>query len=182
MLTGDRVRLRPLKKGDDAFLFEWRNNWKFVELAQSIRFPKHELLEEEWLNNAMADISNRNVQFILETIDDQTPIGFASITGIDWISKNAYVGFSIMSDDYQGKGYSHEGFTLTLDYAFNYLNLEKTISLVLDHNEASKKMCFNASYEIEGKLKRHYFWENEFHDVLYLSAFRDVFNEKFKSK
>ncbi len=53
MLTGEKVRLRPLRKGDDALFFEWRNDINFIEMAQSLRFPKHELLEEEGLERIL---------------------------------------------------------------------------------------------------------------------------------
>lgn len=180
MLVGEKVKLRPLKKGDNELFFNWRNDINFIQMAQSLRFPKHELLEEQWLERAMTDISNRNIYFIVETLEDQIPIGFASLMNIDWISRNAFSGFAIMHPEFKGKGLSHDGFYTLFNYAFNQLNMHKLLGHLLAKNEISKKMCFKVGYEIEGTLKDHYYWNNEYHDVLYISAFKDKFNQQFR--
>ncbi len=100
---------------------------------------------------------------------------------IDWISRNAFAGFTIMNPSYKGKGLSHDGFKTLFNYAFNHLNMHKLLGHLLKKNEISKKMCLKVGYEVEGTLKDHYFWNNHYHDVLYLSAFKDKFNSLFQT-
>ncbi len=182
MLIGEKTILRPLKKDDSKLFYEWRNNINFIELAQSLRFPKHELLEEEWLNNAMLDTSNRNIYFIIEEKKTRTAIGFASLNQIDWISRHAFAGFTIMENDFKGKDLSHDGLYTLFNYAFNQLNMNKILGHLLESNTVSQKMCMKVGYEIEGTLKDHYYWNNKYHNVLFLSAFKDNFNLMFSSK
>ena len=68
---------------------------------------------------------------------------------------------------------------ISLDYAFNILNLRKIYFHVISFNKASRQnlekyfKCKN-----EGCLKKHVFWNNEYHDVLILSLFKDDFNQQ----
>lgn len=177
MIIGENIRLRPLKKSDKDLFFAWRNDLDFVEMALSMRLPKHELLEETWLDNAMTDISNRHVYFIIEALDSDTPIGFTALTNIDWISRNGAGGIAIMHPDYRGKGLSTESFRALFDYGFNKLNLHKIWTHVHSGNPASIKMHERLGCTLEGTLKQHYYWDNAYHDALQYGILKDHFNQ-----
>lgn len=177
MIIGKNVQLRPLRKSDKDLFFAWRNDLEFIEMAQSIRFPKHELSEEIWLENTMKDVSNRSVYFIIETLDSEEAIGFTVFTNVDWISRNANAGIAIMHPDYRGKGLSTESFGAFLEYGFNKLNLRKLSSYVYEKNTASAKMLERLGCTLEGTLKEHFYWDNAYHDTLIYTVFKDHFNK-----
>jgi len=182
MIDRENIRLRPLKKSDSELFFKWRNDLNFVEKALSMRLPKHELLEETWLDNAMQDTSNRNVYFIIEARDTGQPIGFTALTNIDWISRNASAGIAVMHQDYRGKGLSTESFRALFDYGFNILNLHKIWTHVYSVNQASVKLHERLGCSLEGTLKEHYYWNNAYHDAFQYGILKETFNSLNKPK
>ncbi|GAB5418344.1 MAG: spermidine N1-acetyltransferase [Crocinitomicaceae bacterium] len=177
MIIAENIQLRPLKKSDKDLFFAWRNDLTFIEMALSMRLPKHELLEETWIENAMVDISNRHVYFIIEAIESGEAIGFTALTNVDWISRNAAAGIAIMHPEYRGKGLSTESFLTLFDYGFNKLNLHKIWTHVYSVNQASVKLHERLGCTLEGTLKEHYYWNNAYHDALQYGITKDHFNK-----
>lgn len=155
--------LRPLKNGDDEFLYNSRNDMDYIKNTKSLRLPKTQGLEKEWLVTNMSDKSNKNVVFIINF--DGEDIGMVQLNSIDWISKNCNFGIAIFDRSFQGKGLAAEAMDLLFHYAFNTLGLHKISLEVVSFNEKAIKSYENFGFEKEGTLKEHYFWENKFHDV-----------------
>ncbi|MDD4354246.1 MAG: GNAT family protein, partial [Candidatus Nanoarchaeia archaeon] len=59
----------------------------------------------------------------------------------------------------------------------NVLNLRKIFSYPIDFNKATLRMHEKiGNFKEEGCLKKHVYWNNENHDVLVLSLFKEDFN------
>ncbi|HBX50586.1 MAG: hypothetical protein A2W98_01215 [Bacteroidetes bacterium GWF2_33_38] len=176
MLIGEKVILRPLKRSDMSKTITWRNDIDVIKQAQLIRFPKSEEMEKEWWDNVLIDKSNRNVYFAVEEKSSSNFIGIIQLNQIDWISGTAVWGFIIGNKEDRGKGYSTEAPRLLFDYAFNILNLRKIFGYPVEYNQATLKMHQKiGNFKQEGKLVKHYYINNEYHDVLILSLFREDF-------
>lgn len=179
MLIGEKIVLRPLKASDIEKTLRWRNNIDLIMQTQGIRFPKTQEMEEEWFKNVLNDKSNRNIFFAIDEINTNNFIGIVQLNNIDWISKTAIRGIVIGDQENRGKGYGKEVSKLLFNYAFNILNLRKICFHVISFNKASRQnlekyfKCKN-----EGCLKKHVFWNNEYHDVFILSLFKDDFNRQ----
>lgn len=179
MLKGKNIILRPLRFGDDALFFKWRNELDYIGLTKSFRFPKHQGLEKDWLENAMKDKSNKSVIFIIENVKDNVSVGFVQLNQIDWISRNCSFGIAVPEKIEQGRGFGKEAMRLIFDYAFNCLNLEKISLEVTGFNANSIHLYEKFGFEKEGVLKKQYFWKGEYHDVLIYGLLKEnlVINE-----
>lgn len=175
MLLGKDIKLRPLQFGDESFFFKWRNDLEYIGLTKSIRLPKHQANEKEWLESVMKDKSNKSVVFIIETISDSVSVGFVQLNQIDWISRNCTFGIAIPEKDFQGRGFGKDVMRLIFDYAFNFLNLKKVLLEVTSFNANSIHLYEKMGFEKEGVLKQHYFWNGNYHDVLIYGLFKENF-------
>ena len=176
MLESTKIILRPIIKSDAPLFYKWRNEISYIELTQSIRFPKHEKLEEEWVDRSIKDTSNKNVVFVMVEKESNQPIGFIQLSAINWISRNCMFGIAITEPTFHGKGYAKEAMNLLFDYAFTKLNLLKISLEVIANNLNAIKLYENYGFELEGNLKQHYFWNDTFQDVLIYSLFKENFN------
>lgn len=175
MLLGKDIKLRPLQYGDETLFFKWRNDLEYIGLTKSIRLPKHQGIEKEWLDAVMRDKSNKSVIFIIETVSDPVSVGFVQLNQIDWISRNCTFGIAIPEKDFQGRGFGKDVMRLIFDYAFNFLNLKKVSLEVTSFNTNSIHLYEKTGFEKEGILKQHYFWNGNYHDVLIYSLFKENF-------
>jgi RimJ/RimL family protein N-acetyltransferase len=176
MLIGNKIILRPLKIEDLEKTHGWRNNLELIKLVQGIRFPKTLEMDKEWFDNALNDKSNRNIYFGIDEIETNDFIGIIQLNNIDYISGTAIWGFVIGDKIKHGKGYSVEAPNLLFNYAFNILNLRKIFGYPISYNNATLRMHQKiGKFTEEGRLKKHIFFDNEYHDVIIMSLFKEDF-------
>jgi len=168
---------------DLKYLNEWRNDLENKIMAQGYRLPVTLLQDEEWLRKKMSNTYGDELYFIVEEINDGLPIGLIQLTNIDYISGTAVWGFIIGDKTKRGKGYSVEAAHLLLDYSFNVLNLRKLYGYPIAYNKATLKMHQKIGIvHEEGRFKRQYYLNGEYHDVLILSIFREDYPNLFPHK
>lgn len=173
MLIAEKIILRPMRRDDIKKTIEWRNDFDLRYLAMYHPFPVTEELEEEWIDGILKDKKNKTITFAIEEKDTNNFIGYIQLKEINWINRNCYFGIIIGDKDSQGKGYGKEALKLVIDYAFNILNLLKVTLEVIEINERAINLYKSFGFVIEGKLKNHFFWNNEYHDVLIMSIFKN---------
>lgn len=175
MLIGEKIILRPLKIEDLEKTHEWRNNLELIKLTQGIRFPKTMEMDRDWFIYALNDKSNRNIYFGIDEILTGEFLGIIQLNNIDYISRNANWGFMIGEIKNQSKGIGTEFSNLILDYIFNELNLIKITSYIVDNNVISIRLFRKLGFNEEGVLRKHYFVDGEYNDVLIMSLFKEDF-------
>ena len=95
----------------------------------------------------------------------QEVIGTVMIFNFDKEANQAEVGY-VFHKDHWGKGYGTESLALVSDFAFESLKLHKLHARVVDANIASGLILEKNGYELEGRLKDHYFIEDKYYDSL----------------
>ncbi|CAK7013227.1 GNAT family N-acetyltransferase [Tissierella carlieri] len=95
----------------------------------------------------------------------QEIIGTAMIFNFDQNANHAEIGY-VFHKEYWGKGYGTESVALISDFAFEALNLHKIHASVVDVNIGSARILEKNGYELEGRLKDHYFIEDKYYDAL----------------
>ncbi|MEL1134549.1 GNAT family N-acetyltransferase [Desulfitobacterium sp. THU1] len=96
---------------------------------------------------------------------NQIIIGTAMIFNIDRIANHAEIGY-VLHKKYWGKGYGTESVALISAFAFEALNLHKLCASVVDANIGSARILEKNGYELEGRLKDHYFLEKKYYNAL----------------
>lgn len=171
MLIGENIILRPLKLSDWEKTIQWRNNITIKQMAMMHPFPITEMVEKEWYENIMKSKSDRTIYFTITKKNDE-PIGFVTLNNVNYIHRNCYLGIVIGDPSAQGMGFGTETMKLILVYAFNTLNLNKVLVEVTDHNTNAVKLYDNLGFTLEGRLKKHYYSEGNYMDVLVMSLFK----------
>ena len=174
MLKGDKIILRPLKITDLDKTIQWRNDIELLKLTQGIRFPKTHEMEKAWFEKVLNDTSNKNIYFGIDEISTNDFIGIIQLNNIDYISGNANWGLNIGEIKKRGKNYSIEASNLLFHYAFNILNLRKLTGFATAFNKPALMLHHSiGNFKLEGTLKKHYYFDNNYHDILILSLFKD---------
>ena len=95
----------------------------------------------------------------------QTIIGTAIIFNFDREANQAEIGY-VLHKHHWGKGYGTEIVALMSDFAFKSLNLHKLHAIIVHANIGSARILEKNGYELEGRLKDHYFIEDKYYDAL----------------
>ncbi|HHY28233.1 MAG TPA: GNAT family N-acetyltransferase [Desulfitobacterium dehalogenans] len=95
----------------------------------------------------------------------QAVIGTAMIFNFNPKANHAEIGY-VLHKKYWGKSYGTESVTLMSNFALTSLNLHKLHASVVDANIGSARILEKNGYELEGRLKDHYFIEDKYYDAL----------------
>lgn len=171
MIAGEHVILRAFENDDAERCYRWMNDPNIVRTLKT-RYPIAFQNEAAWIDSAMhPDPSQRH--FAIERKDDRTHIGNASIHDIDWVSRTAWFGLFIGEPAAWNRGFGSDAIQTLVRFAFEEMNLVKLRINVFDYNEKAKHVLLSRGFVEEGKLRRDFFREGTYHDIVILSAFRD---------
>jgi RimJ/RimL family protein N-acetyltransferase len=171
MIAGEHVILRAFEPQDGERCYRWMNDPNIVRTLKS-RYPIAFQNEIEWLQRAMQpDGTERH--FAIERKDDRAHIGNASIHDIDWVSRTASFGLFIGEPTAWNKGFGSDAISTLVRFAFDEMNLQKLRINVFDYNDRAKHVLDTHGFVQEGRLRREFYREGTYHDIVILSRFRD---------
>jgi ribosomal-protein-alanine N-acetyltransferase len=105
----------------------------------------------------------------------QAIIGTAMIFNFDKEANHAEIGY-VFHKDHWGKGYGTEAVNLMNNFAFEKLCLHKIHANVVDANIGSSRILEKNGFELEGRLKDHYFIEEMYYDCLIWGKIQPTWN------
>jgi RimJ/RimL family protein N-acetyltransferase len=171
MIAGELVILRAFEREDGERCYRWMNDPNIVRTLKS-RYPIAFQNESEWLERAMhPDGTERH--FAIERKDDRSHIGNASIHDIDCVSRTAGFGLFIGEPAAWNKGFGSDAIGTLVRFAFDEMNLQKLRINVFDYNDRAKHVLAAHGFVQEGRLRRDFYREGMYHDIVILSTFRD---------
>ncbi len=167
ILTGDKIRLRPLKQEDVPLVVEWNLHpevlrWTANSGSLDMKMKKAALANIE---NTVKRMRKNRKMFIVEVKDGRRwkPIGDCELSDIDKWNQNAI--FSICIDpNYWRNGYGAEATRLLLDYAFKKMRLHRIESRVREYNKPSIAFHRKFGFIEEGRKKEATFSNGRFWD------------------
>ncbi len=168
----DKLQIRPLEKEDLAFLYAMQTNPEVMDYWFEEPYTSIEKLIKSYEAGQDTDLHRH---FILHQSGEK--IGYLALYDID--NRHKHAEFAIMIDpSQQGKGYATEATRLIVEYGFNQLNLYKLFLYVDKLNEKAAHIYQKVGFQIEGDLKKHYFVNGSYHDVLFMSLFQEDYVNK----
>ncbi len=170
MIQGEKVTMRPLQLEDWKRTIVWRNDLNIKKKAMMHPFPITEMNEIEWYHDLLKSKSDKTLFFAIDNEKNEI-IGFMSLNNINRISQNCYLSIVIGDEMNQGKGYGEDAMKAILKYAFNTLNLKKVSLEVVSFNKQALDLYKKLSFAEEGRLKKQFFSEGVYHDVVIMSCF-----------
>ena len=171
MIAGEHIILRAFERDDAERCYRWMNDPNIVRTLNA-RYPMAFQSEVEWVEHAMhADPNERH--FAIERKDDRTHIGNASLHDIDWISRTAWFGLFIGEPTAWNRGFGGDAIKTLVRFSFDEMNLGKLSIRVFDYNDRAKHVLEGNGFEQEGLLRRDFYREGAFHDIVLFSIFRE---------
>jgi len=173
-IIGKKVYLRPLLREDlnDHYL-SWLNDPVTTHYLESGTFP----MSYEGLENFYTEVTGSQNQVILAIADSESNehIGNVKLAPISWVHRRATFGILIGNEQYRNRGVGTEVTHLILNYAFYKLNLQRIDLGVYANNESAIKMYERVGFKIEGRFRKHVFFEGTYIDSLWLGLLISVY-------
>lgn len=169
LLIDKEIVLRAIEEKDGTLLKEMINDPELEYMVLGWSLPVSERRQREWINN----LSSNDMKFIIEV--NETAIGMASVTSVDYKNSLASVNIKIKSNSDKGKGHGTRTINLLINYCFNELNLNCLTASILEYNTASQKLFEKCGFIKEGTLRSRIFKRGCYHNVYTYSLLRDEF-------
>lgn len=150
--------IRALEKPDLQYLHNLNNEYSIM--SYWFEEPYQSLSELESLyQKHILDESER--RFVIEEV--QQSIGVVELLEINFIHRTCEV-LIIVDPQFANRGYAKKAFKMAVDYAFLVLNMHKVYLYVDVSNEKAVHIYKSNNFEIEGKLKEHFYTRGDYRD------------------
>ncbi len=169
MLIGTKINIGPFVPEDYAAMYCWANDVAAARFDGTFR-PVNLSDVVRQCESAGKDPSR--VMFAIRKRSETTIIGYLHIQNISSVHRSADIGMRIGEEKNRGHGYGKEALTMALDYCWRHLNLNRVGLLVFRNNPRAVSAYKAAGFRVEGRLKKFFFIDGAWVDVLLMAAFR----------
>ena len=165
-LVGETIYLRPATAEDIANTHHWQQLselqslscrpmtfWTAAEVAENFKKQERTVSQQ---------------QFMIVRKSDNIAVGRINFFDLNTQNRSTELGLLVDPDE-RKKGYALEATRLLCRYLFKYRGLNKVHAQTAEFNDAAKKLLQKAGFKKDGVLRKHYFWQGEFHDGLIYS-------------
>ena len=170
-----RVHLRALEDSDLDRTYGWHNDAQLYEtLCESFQ-PASRASVTDWLHRKSARSSSEvNLAVCLQPTGEH--VGNIYLRDICWVARRAALHIFIGGSVNRHQGYGQAAIRQILQLAFSDLNLNRVYLEVLADNVAAIKAYEKCGFELEGRLKAHYFKAGQHKDGLVMGISSQKFN------
>jgi len=168
-LTGEFVTLRPLRVEDAALTHQWRLSARARRLNGAAASVED---QARWI----ASRPPAEFNYIIELADGRA-IGMISLVNLDRANRRAESARFLIGDEdaAQGAPAAVEAMKLLYELAFDRLGLERVYGVIEEHNPLMIKWQKYLGMTEEGRFRRHFLMDGEFHDAIALSLLADEY-------
>lgn len=178
LFNGKNVKLNSLREDDIPTIEKWYNDINFLRHFDMLTAVPR---ESSHLTKVIQDIQNSNKEFIfaIRTLEDDKLIGVTGFENIQWNNRVGTIYIGIGESSYKGKGIGKEAMALTIDYAFNELNLHKLQLTVLSYNEAAIALYESLGFVREGVFREYILRDKKRFDLINFGLLHNEWNNKY---
>jgi len=171
-LAGEFVVLRPLTVKDAALTHKWRTSDRARHLNGAAASVED---QARWIAGRPAGEFNYIIQIV-----DGPPIGMLSLVNIDMANRRAESARFLIGDEDAAKGApaAVEAMMLLYALAFDRMGLERIHGVVEERNALMVKWQKYLGMKEEGRLRRHFFMDGEFHDAIQLGLLAEDYRSQ----
>ena len=173
---GERVRLRAVEPEDWKIFNQWDLDSDMARECYWVPFPKSQEAARKWaLDLSLEAPKGDAFNMVIENLEGEF---VGTINTHDCQPRNGTFSYGLaIRREYQRQGYASDAIRLVLRYFFQELRYQKCNVGVYDFNEASIKLHESLGFQHEGRQRRIYFTEGEYHDGINLGITREEFEE-----
>lgn len=160
MIKGSRITLRAWQDDDLPSLTVLRNDMKLqAQLLSRTRGSSTEQVRQ-WL-------SCNNERIILIVIENSKfdVLGFVQVSNIEIIDCHGELGICL-TENVRGKGLGKEVLIIFMNYLRDIWGLRKFVVRVREDNIVAKRCYESIGFEVCGRMKKHFFIESCWYDVI----------------
>jgi RimJ/RimL family protein N-acetyltransferase len=169
MLVGGKVTIGPFVPEDYVAMYCWANDVAAARLDGAFR-PVNLTEVVRQCESAGKDPSR--VMFAIRRRGEIGIMGHILIQNISSVHRSADIGIRIGEEKYRGEGYGTEALVMALDYCWQHLNLQRVGLIVFRQNTRAIAAYRAAGFRKEGLLRRLFFIDGAWIDVVLMAAFR----------
>ncbi|MGH9149386.1 MAG: GNAT family N-acetyltransferase [Acidimicrobiales bacterium] len=166
-MASRRVRLRPLRDADFAFVYELMTS---PAAGGRVRFagatPSPNQVASSLWDSVLA-------QFLVEGASSGAPKGVVAITSANFRDAFAYLSV-LASGPAAGSGLVAEATMLACNYAFCTWPFRKLYFEATERSYAAFASGLGRFFSEEGRLRQHVFWNQRYEDLLILAMYRET--------
>jgi len=173
-LDGNQIYLRAIELSDvNENYLKWLNEPDVTTGLASGTFPSTLSALQNYVEQKTTD--KNTVMLAICDQESNKHIGNIKLDNFDWVSRTCELGVLIGEKDFWGKGIGSELCKLTIQYAFQQLNLRKILLAVHAHNTAAIKVYEKLGFVNEGTLRQHIWSNGAYIDKHYMGLFASEF-------
>ncbi|CEP81221.1 GNAT family protein [Paraclostridium sordellii] len=173
-LYTNRIRLRKINQNDLEQLFSFLSNdnvtrYMIIDKIQDIRVV-------EKMINFMIDgyKNNRPTPWAISLKENDEMIGICGFSKFDIQNRKAEVGY-ILSDKHWRKGIATEALKVVVDFAFNYMNLNKIEARCISKNLASENVMLKVNMKLDAILREEKLHKQSYVDLKLYSILKEEY-------
>lgn len=179
-IVGNGIYLRGVERADlSGPFFQWANDEATTRYLFMGARPNVAENLEEWFDDVRH--SSTEIVFMIVDSETDTPIGFAGLHRIEWISRTAEYRVFIGDADYRGIGLGTQVAKLLVRYGFEKLNLNKVWLGVNAEHSAAIGSYSKAGFAHEGVLRAEIYRNSRYYDAVRMSILRDEYYDGLKA-
>ena len=174
-LIGQKIQLTPIQASMTDRLFE-----AFVQMDEECRImtgTHYEVTREKvaaYASKVQQPYDEHH--FAIEIIEEKRIIGELALTDIDARNKNCVFRFSIYKEEDRGRGYGKEAMQLSLQFAFEELDLHRIELTVYEKNNRAHHLYKKLGFVTEGVQREVFYYEDAYHDGIIMSMLEDEYS------
>lgn len=170
-LVGEKCILSPVDGEAAEIVAEWSNTMDVAIRTGDLSIMITCEQQKEFLELMNGD---HQYGFLILNLESQ-PVGIIRLMKVDFINRNAILGIFIGAENARGKGIGQEAIHLTLDYAFNVLNLRSVMLETFSFNESAIKAFKKAGFRMIGRRRKGILYGTREFDVIFMDILSDEF-------
>ena len=174
LVFGQNVYLRPIEREDiDNGWLDWINDHAINRNLASRLPVTREGLEQYWT----ASQPPQAAMFAICLQEDDTYIGNARLSELDWVNRKCTSGQLIGEQRYRGRGFGSEALVLLFRYGFHELGMNRIYSAVIIDNQAALARNRKIGLKQEGIRRQDIFRNGRYFDSIGFAMLRCEFDE-----
>ena len=173
MLTGTRVRLRPIERADLPRFVAWLQDDDVITNLDIV-VPFNTVREEKYFDEVMAGPPETQ-PFAIEARRGRggwRHVGGCGLQHADWRNRSIELGIFIGAKERWDEGLGTEAVQLLLRHAFATLNLHRVWLRTFADNRRAQRVYERVGFVLEGRQRDGDFRRGRYRDVLLFSILR----------
>lgn len=173
-LKSKKVGLKPLMKDHLDRYINWLNDYRLNRHLGPIRgavFTKEK--GQQWYEE-MKEGHDKRI-FTIFHLPNDIPIGYGGLYNINHRNQRATLQVIIGEKDYQGQGIGTIVTHLLANFGFKVLDLHSISLSVMECNDKALKVPKDLGFQEAGRLRDHWYVDDNYVDKVILDLVRDDF-------